>query len=198
MWGGPRRRTSDATRRAPFRWNREASGADERRRVFCMSLGDFWDNQAPDQWRTEALNIIRQCRHLDWLVLTKRPQNIVKMLPTDWGSDGWPHVWLGATVENMAEARRRIPILLSLPARVRWLSVAPRFATMAWARHRLDGRRWRDWLERRPLYGTRLGARPSGSVRRYRRRYVLQTNVEAEIDPSRPAGARISGGLKPH
>ena len=124
-WGGPRRRTSEATRRAPYRWDREAAAAGERRRVFCMSLGDFWDNQVPDEWRTEALNVIRQCRNLDWLILTKRPQNILKMLPPDWGPLGWSHVWLGATVENMVEARRRIPILLRVPARVHWLSVAP-------------------------------------------------------------------------
>jgi protein gp37 len=37
-WGGPRRRTSEATRRTPYRWDREAAAADERRRVFCMSL----------------------------------------------------------------------------------------------------------------------------------------------------------------
>ena len=61
----------------------------------------------------------------DWLILTKRPQNVLKMLPSDWGPHGWPHVWLGATVENMIEARRRIPILLRVPARVHWLSVAP-------------------------------------------------------------------------
>ena len=81
--------------------------------------------QVPDEWRTEALNIIRHCNHLDWLILTKRPQNIPKMLPTDWRSQGWPHVGLGVTVENMTEARRRIPILLSIPAHIRWLSVAP-------------------------------------------------------------------------
>ena len=89
-----------------------------------MSLGDFWDNQVPDEWRIEALNMIGQCHNLDWLILTKRPQNILKMLPPDWGPLGWSHVWLGATVENMVEARRRIPILLRVPARVHWLSVA--------------------------------------------------------------------------
>jgi protein gp37 len=124
-WGGPRRRTGEATRRAPYRWDRAAAAAGERRRVFCMSLGDFWDNQVPDEWRTEALNTVRQCRNMDWLILTKRPQNIVKMLPTDWGMLGWSHVWLGATVENMVEAQRRIPALLRVPARVHWLSVAP-------------------------------------------------------------------------
>lgn len=50
-----------------------------------MSLGDFWDNQVPCEWPTEALGMFRQCRRLDWLILTKRPQNIRRMLPPDWG-----------------------------------------------------------------------------------------------------------------
>jgi hypothetical protein len=45
---------------ARYRWDREAAVAGERRRVFCMSLGDFWDNQVPDEWRIEALNTVRQ------------------------------------------------------------------------------------------------------------------------------------------
>jgi phage protein Gp37/Gp68 len=89
-WGGPRLRIRKTTRRAPYRWDHEAAAAGERRRVFCMSLGDFWDNQVSDAWHSEALEIIRQCRDLEWLILTKRPQNIVKMLPTDWGEQGWP------------------------------------------------------------------------------------------------------------
>jgi hypothetical protein len=38
------------------------------------------------------------------------------------GTVGWPYVSLGASVEDMTEARRRIPILLRSPARVHWLS----------------------------------------------------------------------------
>ena len=125
-WGGDRRRTRESNRKAPCRWNR-AAAARERRRVFAFSLGDFWDNQVPDTWRTEALDVIRECRHLDWLILTKRPQNITKMLPADWGKDGWPHVWLGCTAENMTEARRRIPLLLRIPACIHWLSCEPWF-----------------------------------------------------------------------
>jgi protein gp37 len=93
--------------------------------VFTLSLGDFWDNQVPTEWRTEALDVIRACRNLDWLILTKRPQNIAKMLPAGWGTNGWPHVWLRATVENMVEARRRIPHLLRVPAPHHWLSCEP-------------------------------------------------------------------------
>jgi protein gp37 len=61
---------------------------------------------------------------LDWLLLTKRPQNILNMLPTDWG-DGWSHVWLGCTCENQQEADRRIPHLQAVPARLRFLSCEP-------------------------------------------------------------------------
>ena len=57
-------------------------------------------------------------------MLTKRPQNIAKMLPATW-KDGWENVWLGTTVENQAEADRRIPHLLAVPARVRFLSCEP-------------------------------------------------------------------------
>jgi protein gp37 len=52
---------------------------------------------------------------LNCLLITKRPQNILKMLPPGW-DEGWPNVWLGVSVENMAEAKRRIPSLLSVPA----------------------------------------------------------------------------------
>ena len=48
-WGGPLRRTSEATRSAPYRCDREAAAASEHRRVFCMSLGDFWDNKVTRQ-----------------------------------------------------------------------------------------------------------------------------------------------------
>ena len=70
------------------------------------------------------------CRHqgatpaLDWFLLTKRPQNIRDMLPTDWG-EGWPNVWLGTTTENQEEAHRRIPDLVAIPAAARFLSVEP-------------------------------------------------------------------------
>jgi protein gp37 len=48
----------------------------------------------------------------------------MNMLPANWG-DGWPHVWIGATVINQAEADRDIPKLLKIPAALRFLSVEP-------------------------------------------------------------------------
>ena len=201
-WGGPRRRTSEATRRAPYRWDREAAAAGERRRVFCMSLGDFWDNQVPDEWRTEALNMIRQCRNLDWLILTKRPQNIIKMLPPDWTTarmvaclawgDGGKHD-RGATADSGALARAR-PHALAIG---RAIAGAARSAALAWTRHRLDRCRRRDRSQGSPLHGTGLGARPARSVPRHRCLAVSQTDVEAASDPGRSDGARVSRTVKP-
>lgn len=124
LWSGDRRRTSPMNWRLPEKWNREARRSAVRRRVFCASLADVFDNQWEPGWRREMWEVIGACEALDFLLLTKRPQNIRKMLPLDWG-DGWPNVWLGTTVENQEEADRRIPHLLKVPARVRFLSCEP-------------------------------------------------------------------------
>lgn len=127
-WGvdAERQRTSPANRNKPIIWNRKAMNAGERHRVFCASLADVFDNHASilPEWRADLWAMIRQTSHLDWMLLTKRPGNIAKMLPPDW-SDGYPNVWLGCTIVNQAEADRDIPKLLAVPARVRFLSMEP-------------------------------------------------------------------------
>jgi protein gp37 len=120
-WDGPPRRTSEATWKEPRKWDK-AAAPGRRERVFTLSLGDFFDNQVPASWRAEAWEVIAACRNLDWLVLTKRPQNIAQMLPAGWP---WPHVWLGVTAENQVEADRRLPLLLLIPAVVHFASVEP-------------------------------------------------------------------------
>lgn len=124
LWAGERRRTSVANWKQPYKWNNQTPLDGPRPRVFCASLADVFDNQVPQEWRRDLFAMIRETPNLDWLLLTKRPQNIVKMLPGDWG-DGYPNVWLGTTVENQAEADRRIPHLLNAAARIRFLSCEP-------------------------------------------------------------------------
>jgi protein gp37 len=97
----------------------------ERRRVFTGSMCDIFDNRAPEAWRADLWRLIAATPDLTWMLLTKRPQNIAGMLPADWGA-GWRNVWLGCTAENQAEAARRIPALLEIPAAaVRFLSIEP-------------------------------------------------------------------------
>jgi protein gp37 len=129
--GAPRKRTSPRNWYQPIIWNRRAAEAGERHRVFCASMADVFDNQAPEAWRLDLWELIHRTPHLDWLLLTKRPQNMARMLPQPatlgfpaWGQ-GWPNVWLGTTAENQAEADRRIPHLLAVPAATRFLSCEP-------------------------------------------------------------------------
>lgn len=133
-WGAPgqgageRRRTSEKNWNLPRRWNREHekffAEHRRRRRVFCASLADVFDNQVPQEWRDDLWALIRDTPNLDWLILIKRIENAVRMLPEDWG-DGYPNVWLGVTVESQEYADRRIPILLNTPAHIRFLSIEP-------------------------------------------------------------------------
>ena len=177
----------------PLKWDRAASRAGTRARVFCASLADIfedwkgdlhfpaqlepggrvtarWDGRqlvreidasadrqglAPatmDHLRAELFALILATPHLDWLLLTKRPENwreavtralaIIQEIPgaftldtepnarawmlQNW-LDGHPprNVWIGTTAEDQQRADQRIPALLSIPARVRFLSCEP-------------------------------------------------------------------------
>lgn len=129
-WGphGDRRRTSAANWRKPREWNVDAARFQRkhsrRQRVFCASLADVFDNQAPAQWRADLFALIRECSAIDWQLLTKRPQNIAKMLPADWGG-GYPNVWLGITTESQTYYDQRWRVLREIPARVRFISYEP-------------------------------------------------------------------------
>lgn len=131
-WGphATRTRTSAGNWSKPRAWDKSARAAIaeglDRPRVFCASLADVFDNHASirPEWRADLWALIRATPHLDWMLLTKRPGNISKMLPPDWG-DGYPNVWLGCTVVNEVEADRDVPKLLAIPAAVRFLSMEP-------------------------------------------------------------------------
>ncbi|HEX2864753.1 MAG TPA: DUF5131 family protein, partial [Deinococcales bacterium] len=121
--GRPRRLTRDAYWRQPLVWDREAEATGRRARVFCASLADVFDPEAPAGALSRVWDLVRLTRNLDWLILTKRPERIREGLPPDWG-EGWPNVWLGVTVEDR-DAAARVPLLLEVPARVRFLSCEP-------------------------------------------------------------------------
>lgn len=129
LWQGERRRTSVANWKQPIKWNAKAKAERVRRRVFCCSLADVFDNQWEPQWRADLWELIAQCDSLDWMLLTKRPQNIVKMLPPNdpmrFASWPWRHVWLGTTAENQEEYDRRWPHLQRVHASVRFLICEP-------------------------------------------------------------------------
>ena len=186
--GGPRVLASDEMWRQPLKWNKRltyecpscstlfpnvttgnqgvcdcTTGGSVchplRPKVFCASLADWLDDEVPIEWLARLLALIYVTPNLDWLLLTKRPENwrsrIEKCLileqggdpqdvhyfekhdgqfPTtlhacwlnDWTGDEPPNnVWLGTSVEDQVAADARIPALLKIPAKVRFLSCEP-------------------------------------------------------------------------
>lgn len=135
VWGdgGTRVIAAESYWRQPLKWDKAAMEAGEQHRVFCASLADvFEDRPSLDEPRQRLFDLILQTPHLDWLLLTKRPEVMRDYLlggafsirnVHEWGR-GWPNVQLGVSVENQ-EQRKRIKTLLDVPASVHWLSMEP-------------------------------------------------------------------------
>lgn len=134
VWGvdADRKPMSEEYWRQPEKWNRKAEAAGVRMRVFCASMADVFERTPERNEQARRVQALARARlwplivatpWLDWLLLTKRPENVAGLVP--WGDD-WPsNVWLGVTAEDQQRADERIPILLSLPARVRFVSYEP-------------------------------------------------------------------------
>ena len=83
----------------------------------------FEDNSSIEAEREKLWALIAETPMLDWLLLTKRPENMMRFAP--W-QDSWPpNIWAMTSVENQDQAEKRIPKLLTVPAVVRGLSVEP-------------------------------------------------------------------------
>ncbi len=152
QWGphAERVRSAASTWMQPLAWNRKAEREGTRPFVFCSHLSDVFDNQVPVEWRRDLFDLIRATPHLTWLLLTKRPQMIVKLFadtlpPTADKRDvalreAWPeNAAIGSTVVTQAEADRDIPYLLRAK-----VAVKPAFAflSMEPLLGRVDISRW--------------------------------------------------------
>ncbi|HSR79058.1 MAG TPA: DUF5131 family protein [Xanthobacteraceae bacterium] len=129
--GTPRRFLSDAYWRKPISWNARARKNGVRERVFCSSLADWAEirdgevGAAMDRERARLWKLIPATPWLDWLLLSKRPQNWRDRLLLPWHHDPWPNVWLGVTGENTEQLLRRVSILRRTPAAKRFISAEP-------------------------------------------------------------------------
>lgn len=113
-----------------FRWVDKAAGdRGVRRRVF-FSLGDpFEDRKDLQEHRIRFFVLMQACRNLDWLLLTKRPQNIMRLLPINSvpifeGDKLAKNIWMGVSIENDDYIQRGYE-LLNVPAHVRFISAEP-------------------------------------------------------------------------
>lgn len=136
--GAPRKRTSAGNWKKPLAWNRQAEREGVRKRVFCASLADVFDEEVPHEWRRDLFSLILKTPHLDWLILTKRAEAMKKYIDfwqdyiIQYGDEEdrameWPlpNVWLGVSAESQKWADKRIPVLMSIPAVVRFVSIEP-------------------------------------------------------------------------
>lgn len=89
-WGptAPRRFFGDAYWRKPLAWNAAAKKAGVRAIVFCSSMADWAEiHQVPevserqDEARERLWRLVEETSWLDWLMLSKRPENFEKLLP---------------------------------------------------------------------------------------------------------------------
>jgi len=126
IWGPKKERRVFGEKhwQGPLKWNREAFQNQQRMRVFCASMADvFEDNKGIETERQRLWRLIEETPMLDWLLLTKRPENIARFFP--WKEDYPKNVWMMTSVENQEQAQKRVPVLASAPALIRGLSVEP-------------------------------------------------------------------------
>ena len=137
-WGpdGTRVLRPEAWRKDILSFARKARKAGERRRVFVNSMSDLAEGVTVNGRESETeirpdylplwdvvLSVASEVADaLDLLTLTKRPRILAGVLE---GRDLPPNLWIGASVEDQAAADARVPHLLRIPARVRFLSMEP-------------------------------------------------------------------------
>lgn len=142
VWGpaGTRMRTSDANWRLPLRWNRVAERDGTRPKVFCASLADVFDDWGGslfeygclDVWRNDLWNLIGDTPNLQWLLLTKRPENVLRFVPESWRGGFPERVGVGVSIEN-AECLSRLMPLSYIHCRVKFISAEPLLAPIDFA-----------------------------------------------------------------
>ena len=103
----------------PLRWRKP-------RKVFVCSMSDLFHEQIPEKFVWDVLTVIVDAKKHIFQILTKRPERMNDIMNRFYTYAGeQPHVWLGVTAENQKTADERIPILLDIPAAVRFVSVEP-------------------------------------------------------------------------
>jgi len=119
-----RRFFSDAHWQEPLTWNRRAEREGHRHSVFCASMADVYeDNSILVPHRERLWKLIEATPWLNWLLLTKRPENILAMSP--WTGNYPDNVWIGTSIGLQRRAEERLPRLLEVPAVVRFVSCEP-------------------------------------------------------------------------
>ena len=122
---------------------KRAVRAGTRARVFCASMANVFDGDAPEGARERLWALIEATPALEWLLLTKRIGNAARMLPAAWLEQPRPNVWLGATFCNQAEIDRDFAKLIAVPAVIHFASFEPLLGPIDLGG--AERARWLDW-----------------------------------------------------
>ena len=143
----------------PYEWKKS-------KKIFICSMADIFHENVPFKWVEEIFYMIENCPQHTFQILTKRPERMIEFF--DWyiarNSDHsvelqWTmpdNIWLGVSCENQAMADKRIPLLMQIPAKVRFLSCEPllepinlsKFLPIEWSEIA------EDWIESWPGIGS--------------------------------------------
>lgn len=99
--------------------------------IFVGDMFDLFHEAIPDDMVGHVFALMAQCPQHTFQVLTKRADVMLDLLSDADAAYGpldvWPlpNVWCGVSVESQKYADERIPLLLQIPAAVRFLSVEP-------------------------------------------------------------------------
>jgi len=122
----------------PLHWRKS-------KRIFVCSMSDLFHKDVPFWFVRSIWTTMAMCTQHIFMVLTKRPERMLEFVNREWPTeviyehqvqryteqvratmqDVLPNVWLGVTAENQETANERIPILLQIPAAVRFVSLEP-------------------------------------------------------------------------
>lgn len=101
------------------------------RRIFVQSMSDLFHEEHQFGLLRPIFRMMLSADHHKYIILTKRPEKMKRFFDDlkyhdDFTSMGnLDHVWIGVSCENQEQANKRIPVLLSIPAVNRFVSVEP-------------------------------------------------------------------------
>jgi protein gp37 len=114
----------------PYNLDAEAERENKQAICFVSSLSDFFHEDA-DRWRADAWQTINDCTHVNFMLLTKRPERIADCLPDGWGEgERFKNAWLGTTC-GVRSSYERVEILQAIPSTLRFLSIEPLMESVA-------------------------------------------------------------------
>ncbi len=103
----------------PLKWKKS-------KKIFVNSMSDLFHEDVPFDFIDRVFALMAICPQHTFQILTKR---IERLLEWSKNYDGpvFPlsNVWIGTSVEDQQTANKRIPLLLQVPAAVRFLSCEP-------------------------------------------------------------------------